>query len=735
MSSSRKRIDRIAPQLTRREWLAGVVAGGFALALPRPKPAGAAIDRKAVVTRHNPVVTAVDLNSPLQIGNGEFAFTADLTGLQTFGDSYDRGMQLGTLSQWGWHTFPNPQGYKLEDILTPYDAHGRSVPYPDGHGIEGFAGPSSAPEALKKEAQWLYANPQRIHLGRIGLVLRKADGGSAALSDVASPRQELDLWTGALDSRFEFEGAAVHVSTVCHPERDLIAVRIESPLVSSGRMGVSLAFPYASPDFRKTYDWNSPERHQTNITRRNNGVDLERVLDATRYWVSVGWPGGASFEMSAPHHFEIFLPGRQELELLIEFEPTGAADLPLRFTDVQSAAAQHWQDFWTHGGSIDLAGSTDKRADELERRIVLSQYVTAVNCSGAMPPQETGLVTNSWCGKFHLEMHWWHAAHFVLWGREEMLARSLPWYRSILPRARETARRQGYRGARWPKQVGPDGREAPSDIGVFLIWQQPHPIFYAELLYRANPTRATLERYREIVNDTADFMASYAFWDAATSRFVLGPPLIPAQESYSQMRRQVINPTFELAYWHWGLSMAQKWRERLGLAREPEWDKVIAGLSHPTERNGVYAAIEVEPFTIYSDHPSMLAALGMLPKTPLIDEETMLRTFDDVSKRWNWNSTWGWDYPMMAMTAARLGQPAKAIDALMMDAPKNRYLVDGHNFQVAAFLPLYLPGNGGLLYATAMMAAGWDGGPKLNAPGFPQDGSWKVRWEGIRAAV
>ena len=104
MSSSRKRINRKPPQLTRREWLAGVMAGGLTLALPRPKPAGTAIDRKAVVTRHNPVVTAVDLNSPLQIGNGEFAFTADVTGLQTFGDNYDRGMQLGTMSQWGWHS-------------------------------------------------------------------------------------------------------------------------------------------------------------------------------------------------------------------------------------------------------------------------------------------------------------------------------------------------------------------------------------------------------------------------------------------------------------------------------------------------------------------------------------------------------------------------------------------------------------------------------------------------------
>ena len=31
----------------------------------------------------------------------------------------------------------------------------------------------------------------------------------------------------------------------------------------------------------------------------------------------------------------------------------------------------------------------------------------------------------------------------------------------------------------------------------------------------------------------------------------------------------------------------------------------------------------------------------------------------------------------------------------------------------------YLPGNGGLLYAVAMMAAGWDGAPTNHAPVSP----------------
>ncbi|MGE5326365.1 MAG: hypothetical protein ACM3NO_04955 [Deltaproteobacteria bacterium] len=719
--------------MTRREWLLGTLAGAASLGLPRVGKAESTISRRALVSRHNPVLSAANVDSPLQVGNGEFAFTADITGLQTFGDDYDGGMPLGTMSQWGWHSFPNPDNYQLEDLMSGFDSHGRMVPYPDSHRSEPFLGRSEPLEAVQKEAAWLYSNPQRIHLGRIGLVLKKKDGSAAVLADIKAAYQQLDLWTGVLESRIELEGQPVRVRTVCHPERDALAIRIESPLLATKRLGVSLAFPYASPGFQQTCDWNSPDRHKTILSREENGAALARVLDDTRYWVSVGWPRNASISSPGAHHFEIFLMRGRELELTIAFSPREISGPLLSFKEVLAAANQNWERFWTEGGAIDFSASSEPRALDLERRIVLSQYLTAVNCAGSLPPQETGLVTNSWCGKFHLEMHWWHAAHFVLWGRESLLERSLPWYRTILPHAQETARRQGYRGARWPKQVGPDGRDVASDIPPFLIWQQPHPIFYSELLYRAKPDRSTLDKYSELVFETAEFMSSFAFWDG--SRFVLGPPLIPAQESYAKMKRQVINPTYELAYWHWGLATAQKWRERLGMPRQPEWDKVIAALSRPTVRNGVYATIEIDPFTIFTDHPSMLAALGVLPESQLVDAATMQRTFDDVASRWDWDSTWGWDYPMMAMTAARLGQPAKAIEALMRDTRKNHYLINGHNFQVKGRLPLYLPGNGGLLYTTAMMAAGWDNGPRVHAPGFPNDGRWQVRWEGLRSAI
>ncbi|OHB68401.1 MAG: glycoside hydrolase family 65 [Planctomycetes bacterium RBG_13_62_9] len=680
------------------------------------------MDRFALVTRHNVTLAKPDSLTPLSVGNGEFAFTADITGMQTFPEYHEQGTPLCTLSQWGWHSMPNPEGYKIADALEPYEVAGRKVPYASGRGRSGGYSPA---------ANWLRANPHRLHLGRIGLRLTKDDGSAAAITDLADTSQTLDLWTGLLSSRFELEGRSVQVLTVCHPTRGLPAVRIESPLLGQGRLSVLLAFPYGSADWRTAADWQHPDRHTTQVRIAERQADFTRVLDADRYHVRVAWSAGGQIQARSQHEYEIRSEKGQPLEIVFAFAPAEIAEPLPDFDAVRAAAAEAWKRFWMSGGAIDFSVCTDPRAAELERRVVLSQYLTAIHGAGSRPPQETGLVYNSWYGKFHLEMHWWHAAHFALWGRPALLERSLSWYQSILPRARAAAELQGYRGVRWPKMTAPEGWDSPSEVGVFLIWQQPHPIYYAELCYRAHGDRQTLERYRQIVFETADFMASYPVWDEGGGRYVLGPALIPAQESYGSSRARNLNPTFELAYWHWALETAQQWRTRLGLEREPTWDRVIQRLSLPMVRDGMYTAIETPPYTVARDHPSMLAAYGFTPATPLIDPNIMKRTLDNVLRTWDWPSTWGWDYPVLAMTAARLGEPDKAVEALFLESPKNRYLANGHNYQ-SARLPVYLPGNGGLLAAVAMMAAGWDGAPDRPAPGFPNDGKWRVRWEGLR---
>src|SRR3982751_1000958 len=98
------------------------LAAGSSVAAP--------IDRKALVTRHNPTLVTADPASPLMVGNGSIAFTADITGLQTFQDAYSPLVPLFTQAQWAWHSFPNPKGFKIEDALVPLKVRGGTRRYP-----------------------------------------------------------------------------------------------------------------------------------------------------------------------------------------------------------------------------------------------------------------------------------------------------------------------------------------------------------------------------------------------------------------------------------------------------------------------------------------------------------------------------------------------------------------------------------------------------------------------------
>jgi protein-glucosylgalactosylhydroxylysine glucosidase len=707
-----------AMKMERRDFLKTLAAASAFAATASAQAAG--MDRAALVKRHNPILLQADPLSPLSLGNGEFAFTADITGLQTFPEIYEKSMPLCTMSQWQWHTTPLPPALESHSLkLISYDTYGRQVGYATGA------------EGQNALFNWLRENPHRLHLGRIGLKIAPEEGREVQVGDIDAVNQKLDLWSGRLESSFTVRGKPVLVKTAVHPEMDLLAATIESPLIAEGKIGVRFAFPYGSSGMQAA-DWKQPSRHRSRLFDEAAGkVKIARTLDQDEYWVAIAWLGAATLAAEGEHSF-ILNPAKAagRLEFVILFSPRPAVPHLPNAPSVFNACEKHWQRFWSAGGAVELADSRDARAPELERRVVLSQYLTAIQCSGSMPPQETGLTVNSWYGKFHLEMHWWHAAHFAVWNRLKLLERSLSWYSARLPAAQSLAASQGYSGARWPKMVGPEGRDSPSSIGPLLIWQQPHPIFYAELCYRMHPHRATLERYRQIVHETAAFMHSFAHFDAAANRFVLGPPVIPAQENHPP--KETWNPAFELEYWHYGLKIAQLWRERLKMKRNPDWDNVLSRLSSLPARNGVYLAHENCPQTFEqrnSDHPSILGAFGMLPGNK-VDRETMRRTLIKVFKEWQWKETWGWDFPLVAMTAARLGEPQMAVDALMMTTPKNRYLPNGHNWQ-RDNLPCYLPGNGGLLYAIAMMSAGWQGAPRKSAPGFPADGSWTVRWENL----
>jgi hypothetical protein len=675
-------------------------------------PAGA-IDREALVKRHTVTLNKLSATEWLQVGNGEIAHGVDSTGLQTFfGNS---------LSQWGWHSEPCPvEGRHAALRLQEFDFHGRKLPY------------RYSSEGQEKLYAWMRENPHRAFLGRLRFRIRLGNGQFIKPKDVREIRQTLDLWNGIVESHYTVEGTPVHVVSCADPETGSFAVEVRSALIENGRLQVEWGFPYSRGKTRD--DWAAPEAHKTVVlSNGGQGAVLRREMDGMVYYAAIAWDGQAKLKEAKAHQFVLEPEAKAgELKFTVLYSPEKVTTALPSFAAALEASKKFWQAFWKSGGAVDLSGSSAPRWKELERRIVLSQYLLAVNEAGSYPPQESGLFNNSgWYGKFHLEMHWWHGTHYALWGRWPMFERSLQWYHDILPEARKLAVTQGFKGARWPKMIGPDAEDSPSRTGPLLIWQQPHPIFYAELEYRLNPAKATLQKWQAIVQESAEFMADFAVFDEAKQCYVLGPPLATVPENSNYL--QSWNPTFELSYWRTGLRWAQTWRERLGLPREKKWDDVIQRLAPLPVRNGVYLSQENMPDTYTKmnwEHPSLIGPGGMLPGDGT-DSKTVQRTVQKVWKTWKWDRCWGWDFPMMAMAAARNGYPQMAVDALLHPSRKNAYNRVG--LSTGGPFP-YFPSNGGLLYAVALMAAGWDGAPQGHAPGFPRDGSWVVRYEGLASA-
>ena len=677
---------------------------------------GEPIDREAVVKRHRVCTTGTLLKSPAQVGNGKFAFGMDITGLQTF-------VPFNTLSDWSWHSFPLPEGMRAEDYRpVVVETHGKKIAYE-------LRNPDQ-PEL----SEWLTKNPHRYNLGRIGFRLLREDGTEAREIDLGNARQEIDLWTGVVYSRFELNRKEVKVRTVCHPDKDMIGVSIESELLNDGNMSIYLDFPYPDGRYFKHYigRYDTISGHTSTFEKlAPNSVRIARTMDDTHSSAPLDWTGPATFsrESEKAHTFLLQPRHTSTFSFTCCFSPEPVADVTEPVASIERKSAVSWEKYWRSGAAVDLSGSKDPRWLELERRIVLSQYLMRANESGLFPPQESGLVNNGWFGRFHFEMIWWHGVHYGLWNRMECFDNYLNVYKDFMPKALERAKSEGRSGARWPKCTGNFNREWPGSAHAYLIWHEPHPIYFAEMQYRQKPAPETLEKWKDVVLNTADYMADYLFYDKKTKQYVLGPPVVVVSENTDPL--QTINPIFELGYFRYGLRTALEWADRLGLSekRTKKWKEVLSKMAPLPVADGVYTTYEGIPdmWTKYTyEHPALTGVYGMLPGDG-VDQPTFKRTLEKVSKEWQFNRIWGWDFPMLAMAAARTGQPALAIDMLMH--PSAGFQFDEHGLATGGPFP-YFPSNGALLTAVAMMCGGWDGS-EGEAPGFPKDGSWTVRYEGF----
>ncbi|EXL42264.1 hypothetical protein FOCG_15612 [Fusarium oxysporum f. sp. radicis-lycopersici 26381] len=698
----------------------------------------AAIDRKRIVTENNIIRKGLITNetTPLQVGNGNFAFNVDTTGMQTY-------LPFNTMSRWAWHNDTEPAGEPVDAYTgVPKETHGRNVSYD-------LPNPN-----LPDVSQWLIGNPNRINLGRIGLRFKDDTLSSGSISNT---HQELDLWHGAITSTFTIDDTKVKVVTQGDFESDAVVFTIDSELIESGKLEVELDFPYPpihttkykNEVFVGVYDF--PTNHSTKLSTnlKHNTAHIYHDL-GTNYYVNLRWPKEHSLELKrlelqgstkpTAHRYVLSSRHGKTIAFVAHFSPDKRVpDLP---STIDRRNRAGWQDYWRQGGFVDLTESTNPNATELQRRIVTSQYHVRVNSAAdGESPQESGLMNNGWYGKFHMEMVVWHSAHWISWGRDRYFHNIFPaLYEKLLPTSLARAKKMGWEGARWPKMTETiTGRSSPGGINAYLMWQQPHPMYMAMLAFKSKPTKKTLKRWDPILEATADYMASYAWFNQSSGRYDLGPPAIGVTENTPP--ENTLNLAYEVAYWRYGLDVACEWKKKLGFPVPKHWATVAKSLAKPPQIGGLYTVYDGLNLTWWDDPAlnrdprSLIMLQGILPDTPAVDKEVARRTADKVWEVWTDQNIRGWGRPVLAINSARIGKPERAIYHLTA--------YDYWKFDDAGFAirggdgntpPPFMPGNAGFLLAVAYMAEGWDGS-KRDTPGFPQDDGWVVKHEGLRKAL
>lgn len=369
------------------------------------------IQRRTVVERFNVRRNESSDSTPLQVGNGNFAFGADVTGLQTF-------QPFAIMSTWGWHNFSLPttpnhtsvhgewcvcltrsiQSSDDQVDFTGLDwwTHGRLVNYDQ---------PNPAENDI---SNWLIQNPQRLNLANIGLSF---GGAQVTEANLVNNSQVLDLWTGTLVSSFFYNGSKVTVETRAAPDSDTVGIRVSSDLLQTGALGLFFDFPYSDVNkFNAPFVgvWNATANHSTSLVGTlDTQLAIQHTLDNNSYFVTATWEGQAQVSGPEPgtHRYLLRLAGGSStLNMTVAFSPDEVGSV-VSLKDLENSSTLWWEDYWTSGAFIDLIFVNSTDATELQRRIILSQYLMAVNSASSLSPQESGLVNNGWYGKFHVRTY------------------------------------------------------------------------------------------------------------------------------------------------------------------------------------------------------------------------------------------------------------------------------------------------------------------------------------------
>lgn len=231
-------------------------------------------------------------------------------------------------------------------------------------------------------------------MANIGLYFGGDNVTEASLLDKS---QDLDLWEGTITSSFQYNGSNVSVQVWCHPSEPVLGIEINSGLLTAGDLGVFFDFPYSDVNkfdapYVGVWDTKATTNNTVNAQSTSSTASFKHTIDNNTVRLDAQWStkkGSITGHLAGTNKFVLTSSGSETLHLVVSFpaDPnTSKKSLP-SYNAIASASKAWWYDYWTSGAFIDLSATDNANATELQRRIVLSQYLVAVNEASDNPPQ------------------------------------------------------------------------------------------------------------------------------------------------------------------------------------------------------------------------------------------------------------------------------------------------------------------------------------------------------------
>jgi hypothetical protein len=288
---------------------------------------GAKMDRYELVSKYNIENTFIDSLIRLRVGNPQFEFRVDMTGLQTFPEYYSGDKHPGTVST------------------------------------------------------WTKSNPCNFNLGKVGLQILKKDGREISISDLQEPVQKLNLWTGEIESIFRVDDIPVNIKTVCHADYDLISVRISSGLIADGRLRIKIVFGSDDSD-----DVNSNlTSENNNLTRKlsdtNNITILNRIKDQENYFILVWRNGSVLKEVEKQVYYLEPESADSVYSFSCQFMSDAVNGRVQNFGETFASSRKSLSKYWNSMDEKDFRKYAGKKDREMKGRDILLKYFDRIACS------------------------------------------------------------------------------------------------------------------------------------------------------------------------------------------------------------------------------------------------------------------------------------------------------------------------------------------------------------------